>query len=268
MKNAVAEWLIYCRRNYSPYTVDQYRRILMRFAAFTQSPPLPQVTVLHIEQYIDVLLIERCRNTTNSHLAALKSFWTWQHERHGLPNLAAQVPALAPNDPEQRVLTEEEYARVLAVCEPMEKDVIQFFAHTGVRRGELLRLRWKDIAPDMLSVRVPCGKGRKPRTVPLDSIARDILTRNHDQDTLRFLKRYGTPSAMDRLCGRLAVRCGIAAFGPHALRHFWTTRMFKAGRPAKVISKILGHSSLAITEQVYCHLLPVDLIGQTEGFAT
>ena len=268
MRKAIGEWLIYCRRNFSPATTDQYDRVLTRFRLYAGDKPLAQITISHLEQYVDTLLKERCRNTVNSHLTALKSFWTWQHKRYGVPNLAAQVPMLAPQDPEQRVLTEEEYAKVLPVCEPVEKDVIQFFAHTGLRRGELLCLCWNDIAPDMLSMRIHQGKGRKPRTVPLDLLCRDILERNRADNALLFLQRYGGPSAMDRLCRRLAVRCGIAAFGPHALRHLFTTRMFKAGRPAKIISKILGHSSLAITEAVYCHILPQDVIGTTEGFLT
>jgi integrase len=104
--------------------------------------------------------------------------------------------------------------------------------------------------------------------VPLDALCRRILSENRDHDTILFVERYGGPNTLNRLCERLASLAGLEPFGPHALRHFFVTRMFRAGKPAKIISKIVGHSTLAITEQIYCHLLPEDLIGQTEGFET
>jgi len=268
MRSAIEEWLAYCRRNNSPETVDRYQRILWQFCAHSGDKALTALTVAHVEQYIDTLLHRgHGHNTCNTHLAAVKSFWSWETRRHGTPNIAAAVPRLTPDDPVQRFLSEEEYARVLAICGPVAKDLVQLYGNTGLRRGEMLRLRWPHVAPDMRALRVPHGKGNKARTVPVNGVCRDILSRNRVDDTFSFLLRYGSPSGQDRLCGRLAGQAAIPPFGPHALRHYFATRMIRAGIPLKIVSKILGHSSVAITEKIYCHLMPVDLLGTTESLS-
>jgi integrase/recombinase XerD len=113
-------------------------------------------------------------------------------------------------------------------------------------------------------VRVPHGKGNKARTVPLNDICRDVLERNRVDDTFAFLQRWGSRSGHNALCRRLAGRASIEPFGPHALRHYFATRLIREGIPMKVVSLILGHSSIAMTEQIYCHIAPVDLIGITD----
>jgi integrase len=223
--------------------------------------------VAHIEKYVDTVLSSRCANTANSHLSALKSFWSWHATRHAAPNIAAGVPKLRPTDPVQRVITEDEYAKLLPACRPLERDLIQLYGNTGLRRQEMVSLRWAHVAPDLQSLRIPDGKGGKPRTVPTNGVCRDILTRNRVDNTFLFLQRYRSANSHDRLGNRLAGRILIPPFGPHALRHFFATRMIRAGVPLKIVSKILGHSSIAITEQIYCHLVPLDLIGTTEGLA-
>ncbi len=265
MEINVREWLAYCRRNHSTHTVSQYSRVMSQFQQYCGGRPLDAITLPIIEGYLDVRLQGRGHNTVNCELMVIKSFWSWCAERYSVPNLAVRVPRLKADDPEQRFLSEGEYVKVLAICGPLEHDLVQLYGNTGLRRGEMLKLRWFHTAPDLRSLRVPCGKGNKARTVPLNGLCRDILTRNHTDDTFLFLNRYGSPSGQDRLCGRLAGQAAIPPFGPHALRHYFATRLIQAGVPIKLVSKILGHSSIATTEKIYCHLMPIDLLGTTES---
>jgi integrase/recombinase XerD len=263
------EWLYYCKRNWAEGSVIQYAQVIRQFVTFLAErdgrPVEPTcLTVSDVEQYLDHLLRDCGRNTGNSHLTAIKSFFTWQAKRYRADNIGAEVPLLCPEPPEQRVLTDDEYHAVLNVAEPSEKDIIQFLAHTGLRRGEFIRLQWSQIAQDLSLIRF-LGKGRKERVVPLSAIARDILKKYENRDApIPLVVRYGNPWAMNYLCNRLAERAGIPPFGPHAIRHYFCTRMVKANVSIKKVSKVLGHSSLAITEHIYCHLLPEDLIGLTD----
>jgi site-specific recombinase XerD len=270
VRAAIEEWLAYCRRNMADNTVLTYSRALDRFALFVGELPLDQVSLNHIERYIDMLLIERKRSSVNTWMVAIRSFYTYHAKRHGVPNLPRDIPRLKEDDPEQRVLSEEEYAAVLGVCrKPNEREVIQLLGHTGLRRSEFCRLRPRDISPDMTFARISNAKGRKTRTVPLDALCREILTRcATDTHGYSFHLRYGDANGVERLCKRLANRTGLEPFGPHALRHFFATRLLRAGVSLKKVSLILGHASAKTTEQVYCHLVPQDVIGVTEGFAT
>lgn len=264
------EWLYYCKRNHSENTVDQYARVIKGFVTFLtprdgKSVDPANLTVPDIERYLDWLLRGHGRNTGNSSLSVLKSFFTWQTKRYNTPNIGAEVPFLRPEPPKQRVLTDAEYHAVLNVAKPLEKDAIQFLGHTGLRRGEFMRLTWANISNDLSFIRFT-GKGQKERIVPLSAVAQNILKKSADRSApIPFIARYGgSASMLDRFCQRLAERAGIPRFGPHAVRHYFCTRMVKANVSLKKISKMLGHSSLAITEHVYCHLLPEDLIGLTD----
>jgi len=262
------EWLYYCKRNWTEHTVGQYAQIIRRFSEFLTArdgtPIIPtKLTVSDIEQYVDHVIRDRSHNTANSHLTALKSFFTWQTERYNTPNIGAKVPLLHPEPPIQRVISPDEYHTLLAIADPLEKDVIQFLAHTGLRRGEFLKLKWADIANDLSLIRF-IGKGRKERIVPLSPVAKDILKKYKGlSDEIPFVARYRTPDAINRWCLRLAKRVGIPPFGPHALRHCFCTRLVNKDVSLAKVSKMLGHSSITITEKVYLHLLPQDLIGLT-----
>jgi integrase len=67
-----------------------------------------------------------------------------------------------------------------------------------------------------------------------------------------------------RICKRLARRAGIPRFGPHALRHYFATELYRKGVPVSLISKILGHSTTQITELIYVHFQSADLLGVTD----
>jgi integrase len=53
-------------------------------------------------------------------------------------------------------------------------------------------------------------------------------------------------------------------FGAHAVRHYFATQLIRKGVNIYKVSKILGHSSVQITESTYVHLMPVDLLGITD----
>lgn len=264
MEAAIAEWLAWIRRNRTSYTLEQYTRVLTQFRLHRGSPPLASLTIADIEAYLDTLLVDHGHNTANSHLAAIKSFYSWQHKRHGVPDIAADVPRLKKVAPEQRFLTEEEYEAILAVAEPLERDLMQVYGNTGVRRGEMLKLRWRHVSADGHSLFVPCGKGEKARTVPLNPMCYEILSRNRVDDTFAFLRRWGSSNSQDRVCHRLAGRAQIPLFGPHALRHYFATRLLMLGLALKLISLILGHSDVATTERIYLHVLPTHILGATD----
>ncbi len=266
MKQEINEYLSFVRRNYTPITAARYASYLERLEKYCNRP-LAKVDTTLLEQYMDNLLQGRRPSTANTHLTAIKSFWAWYARRHGGHNIAADVPWLKRAEPRQRFLTEDEYQAVLGKCRPMARDLIQLYGNTGLRRAEMLALRWPHISADMRSLQVPRGKGGKARIIPLNPVCRDILTRNHIDNSFHFLRRWGSESGHNHLCARLAELAHIPVFGPHALRHRFATQLIRSGVPLKIVSKILGHSSIATTEQIYCHLLPLDLLGTTEALA-
>jgi integrase len=158
-------------------------------------------------------------------------------------------------------------------------------AHTGMRRGEVLGLRWCDIdfGAGRLSVRqalvsvaydtsisdVKTGSGR--RTIDLDEGTVAVLAewrtaRSCEQarkppgdDDLVFTKADGSPVHPDifsQVFDRCVDKLSVPAISLHDVRHTHATLLLKAGVPVKVVSERLGHASAAFTMSVYQHVVP------------
>jgi len=159
-------------------------------------------------------------------------------------------------------------------------------AMTGMRRGEVLGLRWRDIDLDAarISVRqalvsvayeviVSTPKTHQARTIDLDPDTVDQLRAHrlsqeqereewgsdyHDRD-LVFCKENGTPihpHTFSQAFERLVAGSDLPKIRLHDLRHTHATIALKAGVPVKVISERLGHETPAFTMKQYAHVIP------------
>ena len=159
--------------------------------------------------------------------------------------------------------------------------------HTGCRPGELLALRWPDWQGDALRIertlqRVegkwlevePKTRSGK-RTLAVSPALAAALKRQKAQQAewrLRagarwevseriFTTKTGGPisgSSFDHALHRLADKAGLPRLGPHKLRHLSASLALQNGVPLPLVSKRLGHSSVAITASVYSHALTGD----------
>ncbi len=157
---------------------------------------------------------------------------------------------------------------------------------TGMRRGELLGLRWNDIdfhrkriiiRHTLVSVAYEIiestPKNHQTRIIDIDDSTIQILrkqedTQNGDKTTwasnytdlyLVFTKEDGTPIHPDSLSQsfeRAIKRADLPRIRLHDLRHTHATLAMQAGVPIKVISERLGHESPSFTMKQYAHVLP------------
>ena len=209
-----------------------------------------------------------------------------------------------PHRPEIRVLCETEVATLLKALEGTPAALVGFLGlMTGARLGELLALRWSDLDLDsqMMYVRQtlierPGGrdgkvwyafkepKSGKGRSVDLDAgtVAKLKAHRKAQAETRLRLGlgwaaldlvitntvgepvRLSTASAHFRTVARAADFDGLRF---HDTRHTHATILLKTGVPPHVVSKRLGHSSVAFTLQVYSWVLPGQQRDAAEGFA-
>jgi integrase len=160
-------------------------------------------------------------------------------------------------------------------------------ASTGMRRGEVLGLRWADIdfragqlairqtlvTADLATLFGEPKSRRSRRVVALDATTLDTLQRHRrvqleeklalgpaycDQD-LVFTRRDGRPYEPDefsREFDRKQKRLGLPRIRLHDLRHTWATLALQSGIHPKVVSERLGHSTIAITLDTYSHVTP------------
>ena len=131
---------------------------------------------------------------------------------------------------------------------------------TGLRVGEALKLEWNNVnireEPGYLQVRSIHSKNHKPRTVPLTPRARRILEAQSERTGIVFRNPNGAPNYQTWLNQQhVAIRTELglpADFVPHSLRHTFGTRLGETGADAFTIMKLMGHSSVAISQR-YVH---------------
>ncbi|MFG1941610.1 tyrosine-type recombinase/integrase [Nonomuraea sp. NPDC048826] len=86
-----------------------------------------------------------------------------------------------------------------------------------------------------------------------------------------FPTAFGNPSDPDTFShsfSRLARKAGLGHWHPHELRHSGASLMLAQGTPLHVVSEVLGHASIAITKDVYGHLLEGDRHAATEAISS
>jgi integrase len=160
----------------------------------------------------------------------------------------------------------------------------RFVLQTGLRTGELIGLKWSDIDFENRTMKIersmeyrykvgewrigPPKSKSGYRTIPLTDEAIRILENQRAKnkklklipiewnDTV-FLCRNGTPvknSTYDTGLFKYCDRVGIPHFSMHVLRHTFATRCIEGGMKPKTLQKILGHSNIGITMNLYVHI--------------
>ncbi|MFI4891454.1 MAG: tyrosine-type recombinase/integrase [Steroidobacterales bacterium] len=127
--------------------------------------------------------------------------------------------------------------------------------NTGLRRGELLALRWEsvDFSLQLLTVEGGTAKNRQTRHVPLNDQALRVLKNWHEQSNGKHIiePRTGFKTAW----APLLRRASIMKFRWHDLRHHFASRLVQKGIPLNTVRDLLGHSSVGMSLR-YAHLAP------------
>jgi len=133
--------------------------------------------------------------------------------------------------------------------------------NTGMRRGELFDLNWRDVDLDaaLLTVRAHTTKSHKTRRIPLNRTARETLRQWKDQTTgTGFVfpgKEGGRLDNIHKSWQSIVKEAGIPDFRFHDLRHDFASKLVMAGIDLNTVRELLGHGDLTMTLR-YAHLAP------------
>jgi integrase len=177
-------------------------------------------------------------------------------------------PALTIPDAEQmRKLVEAAAATPYALP-------VQLAASTGMRRGEVVALRWANVDLDAATASVVDAKtdmGRRTIHLPASTVAalrrhrteqagRRLLCGPAWQETDLVVDRGDggpvNPDSVSHGFAEIAEGIGLPDVRLHDLRHGFASALLRAGVNVKVVSEALGHSRTAFTMDVYAHVLP------------
>ena len=168
---------------------------------------------------------------------------------------SAQIRRLPENNMRERVLTLEEVQCLADQASPSVRAGIWIGLYSGMRRGEIVQLRPQHIDLETGLLTIPAGmtKSQRIRTVPIATPLRPWL-----ESVPLGIGAEGFKTGF----ARARVKAGLPDVTIHDLRRSCGTFLIRAGVDLYVVSKILGHSSVTVTQQRYAHLATKQL---TEG---
>ena len=263
-------------------TVKSYLRDLRDFRGYllerapsacdeTQQEALPElIDAGHIRAYLAATMKHASRATVQRRLFAIKAYFRWRETNLGAgnparsirsPKIGRRLPQVMPVADVARLI--EAPATVASGAAARDRAIMETLYAAGLRVGELVGLRWRDLDEELGMVTVRAGKGNQDRLVPLGEVALDAL---------RAWRAAAPPAAPDapvftnprggrlsarwvqKLVARRLLDANLdSALTPHGLRHCFATHMLDAGADLRAIQEMLGHASLSTTQR-YTHV--------------
>jgi len=289
------EWIVSITSSRSNKTIEQYQWIIeKRILPFIGEVKLKDLGPDRIQHFYHHLLSrENLSNHAVHHTHTVLRTSLNQAMKLGLliRNPCSATTPPKPETQEMQFLDEGQFLRFLNTAREMENRFYAYFflaIHTGMRTGELLGLKWKDINWDKKSLLVqrqaqhPKGGGynftklktkSSHRSIALGDQAIEVLKQQRlavdqlieaggkdweDLD-LVFPSNVGTPLMRKRLRDNfyaILEKAGLERIRLHDLRHTAASLLLNHGVPVLIVSKRLGHSKPSITMDVYGHVIP------------
>lgn len=257
-------------KGYSPRTIQRYKHSITYFCNHAQISEIEEVTPENTRNlfYYGRTSQHWTPNTFVCYHKSLLVFFRWCIKEGFMtsnPVSDIEIPKLEKKLPSK--LTKQDALKILEVVDnyPYEKAFLRFrnyaifatFLYTGIRKGELLNLKYTDVDVENLSIFIRQGKGSKDRVIPInyrlaESLQKYLEVRNKAYKTCpEFFTSYThdmglTESGLKRLVARINKTSGIK-FHIHKLRHTFATLMLEGGCDIYSLSKMMGHSDIKTT---------------------
>ena len=275
-----------------PSTLQDYALIVRRhLGPVFDGLSVERITPALVNDYVATKLGEGLSpKTVTNHLNLLHSIFSHSIKRGWVatnPVAAVDRPRAVERDPEIRFLAPDEVDALIEAAPDDElgatdRALYVLAAFTGLRQGELVALRWRDVDAQagLLRVRRSYTRGRfgtpksrrSSRAVPMATRVVKELEQHfcrtefpHDDDLVLCHPATGAPYDASRMRKRFYAalnRAGVRRVRFHDLRHTFGTRMAAAGAPLRAIQEWMGHADYQTT-LVYADYAPDPTRGTT-----
>jgi integrase len=295
VRDLLDQWLeSYCKPNLQPRSYDSYKMICTKHLDILGSVKLKNLKPIHIQNYQTKKLKELSSTTVQNHHHILSQALKYGIKMQLLENNPAEVITAPPReDVEMNYLNREDVKKALKAAEEKWIYPLLYVAiNTGMRRGELLGLEWKNVdlenrkisvVQSLQRIRNKGLKFKKPKTKSskrMITISNEVvkvlkkLKQKQNKLKLRYEKYYSkrdlvfsehresralepcNPFSVTRRWNRISEEIGRSEVRLHDLRHTHATLLLTAGVNPKVVQERLGHKKVTTTLDTYSHVTP------------
>ena len=235
---------------------DTYRMYRMSLEFFIDSldkkdkKPIRNISKTDFMTFSSILLSKGVmRESINSYLRHIRTYINAARDDDHIKK-RIKIPFLKTGKPLPKTLTPEEIRLITDYASKNYPDmarIIKMALYTGLRRKEILSIRFQDIykpSKDSMPVVRITGKGEKDRIVPLVPVAMDAI--GDIKDIGPVFRQYHKDT-VSHYFKAIVRTVGIDKAKFRFLRHSAATQMIVTGIPLEIIQKILGHSDISTT---------------------
>jgi integrase len=230
------------------------------------SLPLRRFNTVVVEQLQTDLMNRGLKNSScNKVLNILKHMFTkaveWDMVESEVLKRVRKVKLLQDNSKRLRYLSKEECQALINSCDPHLKPVVITALNTGMRRGEILNLKWDQVDLRHGFILLDVTKNGERREIPINKTLEALfldksLIRRLDVPYVFYDPVTGKPYQNVKRSFKTALRkAKIRDFHFHDLRHTFASHLVMSGVDITTVKELLGHKTLTMTLR-YSHLAP------------
>jgi integrase len=272
IKFANEYYLPHYRLNHKPNSVDALKSEIRRITPYLSSREVEEIKGLDLIQMFDDLQLRLAANTVIRTYKITKGIFDFAIAADLIEkNPMAKVPRPKEEHKKVDALTKAQVGKFLDAIKwnspSLEFRTKMFLLiSTGLRRGELLGLKWEDIdfSGGYLQVKRelvktsenPClettlKSNSSYRKIMLTPNALELLRNLHISNKGEWVFRSRYPNTLTHEVKKFMAANGLGDFSPHDLRHSCATYLIQSGADVKTVQALLGHSNPAITLKYY-----------------
>jgi integrase len=269
LRAAMDDYRRYCRMQHRSYVTYMKRPLDFWQERFGGEALVATITRARIEEVKLELASDLDRSTVNKYLAVLKAFFNWLIlQGRFQTNPAKRIKLFSTNYERVRYLDpDEEYPKLLEEAAKIRwylPGMIKIAVHTGLRKGNLLRLRWDQCDFKTRTIRIAENtKNQEMIAVPMNDTVVDTLgelrkrTSRYDYVFAhREGRERGQPigdvkNSFATACGK----AGIENLRRHDLRHTFASWLVMREVSLAAVQKLPGHKTVKMTLR-YAHPAP------------
>ena len=252
----------YAAANKSPRTLEREQTALQRLIIELGDLRLEELTAARMEEYKAVRLRTVSAATVNIEIRILNTALSQAIALGWITRPTKRFKQIRRHEPEAlQWLTMEQIDRLLRVCRPDHLRFVVFLLNTGCRRNEALGMTWDDIdlRRKQVVVRSTIGKMGKRRTIPINEALMALFNEWPEPHVDKLFPKF-SPNQITMAFRRLREAAGLPqGISIHSLRATFACHLIEKGVDIYTVSKLLGHSSVKVTERHYLALDPQHL---------
>ena len=225
--------------------------------AFFKRKRIDDVTGWDVERFKAARVKQVSKSTVNRELAVIKRLFTLAVDWNIVEkNPVKKVGMYRIEEKVMRVLSQDEEQKLIDAAAPHFKPLINVAINTGMRRGELLALKWDQVDLQSCTITVKQSKNGRVRHIPINKKAQEALESIAEPHEGHVFVYRGLPIKAVKTAFAGAVRrAGIPICRFHDLRHVFASRLVIAGVDLATVMQLLGHANIS-TKMKYAHPAP------------